>query len=319
MAEIFKATDLYLVAWLTLVQIIDYFRAWAKPDEVEIQFVTHRTDKTDQILVFLFCAILVTLPVYKPRNLRVRAKRLTQLVGAQPRGPHKVRPPMIVRESLVFFPLIHRRPAHKNDVFTRCRRRRLHADCEDAQKSNEQKTFHHGWRMDYLCWMQKCASNRANCSRFALRSEALTFQTRPRHAAHRRRLQQLNFIAHEIFPCLPSVNQREHVAANQRLGQQRPLIVFRSHHKPLRARAHNREQIALVQLRHFPVQRKEITRLAYGPDDVDFVNFPLGFTLTRSRIPALTLAHSFTLTWRFASASRARDRAEGCGEGTRFC
>ena len=67
MAEIFKAADLYLVTWLTLVQIIDHFRAWAKPDEVEIQFVTHRTDKADQILVFLFCAILVTLPIYKPR------------------------------------------------------------------------------------------------------------------------------------------------------------------------------------------------------------------------------------------------------------
>src|SRR5437867_8150724 len=185
MAEIFKAADLYLVAWLTLVQIIDYFRAWAKPDQLEIIFFTHTIDQADQILVFLFSAVLVTLPVHKPRNLRIRAKRPTQLVGAQPRGPDKVRPPMIVRESLVFFPLIHRRPADKNDVFTRCRRRRLRADCEDAQKSNEQETFHHGWRMDYLCWMQKCASGRANCSRFAVRSEALTFQTRPRRAAHR--------------------------------------------------------------------------------------------------------------------------------------
>src|SRR4029077_7013262 len=43
------------------------------------------------------------------------------------------------------------------------------------------------------------------------------------------RLQQLNFIAHEIFPCLPFVNQRELVAANQRLGRQRPRIVVRSH------------------------------------------------------------------------------------------
>src|SRR5436309_7146547 len=280
MAEIFTATDLYLVAWLTLVQIIDYFRAWAKPDEVEIQFVTHRTDKTDQILVFLFCAILVTLPVYKPRNLRIRAKRLTQLFAAQPRGPHKVRPPMIVREGLVFFPLIHRRPAHKNDVFTRCRRRRLQADCEDAQKSNEQKTFHHGWRMDYLCGPRNCASG-------AARSPSAPDR-------HRRcRLQRLDLMTDEIIPGLPSTNQRELVAANQRLGRQRPRIVIGSHHKPVRARAHNREQIALVQFRHFPIQRKEITRLAYGPDDVDFVNFPLGFTLTRSRIPALTLVHSF--------------------------
>src|SRR5207247_7224629 len=75
-----------------------------------------------------------------------------------------------------------------------------------------------------------------------------------------------------------------------------------------------------MQLRHFPIQRKEITRLAYRPNNVDFVNFPLGFTLTRTRIPALTLAHSFTLTWRFASTSRDRDRAErreGWGAGAR--
>src|SRR5947207_10980835 len=66
-----------------------------------------------------------------------------------------------------------------------------------------------------------------------------------------------------------------------------------------------------MQLRHFPIQRKEITRLAYRPNNIDFVNFPLGFTLTCTRIPALTLAHSFTLTWRFASASQYRDRGEG--------
>src|SRR6516225_6009408 len=113
----------------------------------------------------------------------------------------------------------------------------------------------------------------------------------------------------EIIPGLPSTNQRELVAANQRLGRQRPRIVVGSHHKPVCARAHDREQIALMQLRHFPIQRKEITRLAYGPDNVDFSNLPLGLSLTRTRIPALTLAHSFTLTWRFASASRDRNRA----------
>src|SRR5436309_9991516 len=121
MAEIFKAADLYLVAWLTLVQIIDYFRAWAKPDQLEIIFFTHTIDQADQILVFLFCAVLVTLPVDKPRNLRVRTELLAQLFGAQPGSPHKVRPPMVVRDSLIFFPLIHRRPAHKDDVLTRSR------------------------------------------------------------------------------------------------------------------------------------------------------------------------------------------------------
>src|SRR6266481_2934548 len=107
------------------------------------------------------------------------------------------------------------------------------------------------------------------------------------------------------MPATVAKFQRELVAANQRLGRQRPRIVVGSHHKPVRAGAHNREQIALMQLRHFPIQRKEITRLAYGPDNVDLFNpLPLSLTLTRTRLPALTLAHSFTLTWRFASACR---------------
>src|SRR5258708_37406999 len=88
----------------------------------------------------------------------------------------------------------------------------------------------------------------------------------------------VDLAAHEIFPCLPFANQRELAAANQRLGRQRPRIVVGSHHKPVRARAHDREQIALMQLRHFPIQRKEITGLAYRPNNVDLFN-PLPLSL----------------------------------------
>src|SRR5207247_11306086 len=114
-----------------------------------------------------------------------------------------------------------------------------------------------------------------------------------------RRLQQTWFhlSARQILPSLPLSNQRELVAANKHFGWQPPRIIIRSHHKSVGTSAHDCEQIALVQLWHLPIQRKEITRLAYRPDDIDLFrsSFACAFVLT--------LAHNFTLTWRFASAS----------------
>src|SRR5206468_1222069 len=127
-----------------------------------------------------------------------------------------------------------------------------------------------------------------------------------------RRLQQTCFhlSAHQILPSLPFSNQLELVAAYQRLCGQRTRIVIRSHHKSVGTSAHDCEQIALAQLWHLPIQRKEITRLAYRPDDIDLFrsSFACAFVLT--------LAHNFTLTWRFASASPFE--GEGWGEGARL-
>ena len=64
--------------------------------------------------------------------------------------------------------------------------------------------------------------------------------------------------AHQIFPRLPLANQRKLIAANQRFRRQRTRIVIRSHHKPVCASAHDGEQIAFMELRHLPIQRKEI-------------------------------------------------------------
>ena len=76
-------------------------------------------------------------------------------------------------------------------------------------------------------------------------------------------------LAHEVFPCLPLPDQRELIAANQRFCRQRTRIVIRRHHKSVRARAHDCEQIAFVQFGHFPVERKKIAGLAYRPDNID--------------------------------------------------
>src|SRR6476620_7865287 len=112
--------------------------AWAKPDEIEIKLVANRTDEADQVLMLLLCALLVTLPVNKPCNLSIRPELGAQLFGAQARSPHKVCPPMIVRKGLVLFPLIHRRAAHQNDVFTRSGWRGLRDKGEDREKNDEQ-------------------------------------------------------------------------------------------------------------------------------------------------------------------------------------
>src|SRR6266496_1120458 len=86
-----------------------------------------------------------------------------------------------------------------------------------------------------------------------------------------RRLQQTCFhlSAYQVLPSLPLSNQRELVAANKHFGWQPPRIVIRSHHKSVGTSAHDCEQIALMQLWHLPIQCKEITRLAYRPDDID--------------------------------------------------
>ena len=64
-------------------------------------------------------------------------------------------------------------------------------------------------------------------------------------------------------------DQREFIAADQRFCRSRTRIVVRRHHKSVRANAHDREQIAFVQFGHFSVERKEIARLTYRPDNID--------------------------------------------------
>src|SRR6266550_1536055 len=137
MPEKFEIDDLHLVPRLSIVDIIDDLVSGTKPNQIDIKFVANRTNQADQILVLLLCAVHVTLLVNKPRDLRIRPDLLTQLFGAQTRRPHKVRPPMIVRNSLVFFPLIHRWPTNQEYVFTPGRRRGLQTERDHRQTACE--------------------------------------------------------------------------------------------------------------------------------------------------------------------------------------
>ena len=105
MPEIFEIHDLHLVSRLSVVHIIDDLVARAKPDEIDVKFVANRVNETDQILVLLFGAVLVSLPVNEPGDLRIRPELGAQLLGAQTSGAHKVRPPMIVRVQPCIFPI----------------------------------------------------------------------------------------------------------------------------------------------------------------------------------------------------------------------
>ena len=117
MPEIFKTCNLHLASWLALVQVVDHLRPSIKPDKIQIEFFAHRIDQGDQILVFLFRAIQIALFINQPGNLCIRTELGAQLFGAQTRGAHKVRPPMIVRIKFVFFPLIQGRSADHDDIF----------------------------------------------------------------------------------------------------------------------------------------------------------------------------------------------------------
>lgn len=117
MPEILEVGDLHLVAPGAGVEVIDDFATFVEPDEVDVELVAHGADQADQILMFLLGTIEITLFINQPCDLRVRPDLIAKLFGPQTRCTNKIRPPMIVRRGFVFFPLIHRRPAHQENVF----------------------------------------------------------------------------------------------------------------------------------------------------------------------------------------------------------
>src|SRR6478735_6547363 len=75
----------------------------------------------------------------------------------------------------------------------------------------------------------------------------------------------LHLLAHQIFPRLPLPDHRELVATNERFRPKRTRIVVRRHHKPVRARAHDCEQIAFAQFGHVAAERKKSPDSHTGP------------------------------------------------------
>ena len=61
LAEIFKPGDPHPFTVLAIVQIIDDVDAVAEPNELQIEFVSHGFDQTDQVLIFLRLTIEITL------------------------------------------------------------------------------------------------------------------------------------------------------------------------------------------------------------------------------------------------------------------
>src|SRR5215217_2951073 len=83
MPEVFEVHNLHLVSWLPVVDIIDDLLARTEPNEVDIKFVANRANQTDQILVLLFRAVLVTLPVNEPGDFRIGSGLAAYLFSAQ--------------------------------------------------------------------------------------------------------------------------------------------------------------------------------------------------------------------------------------------
>src|ERR1022692_1273318 len=141
MSKVFETADLHAIARLAVVQIIDHVAAVAEVNDIEMEFLAHRINEADQILLFLLRAIEITLLVNEPGNLSVRAKLRAQLVGAQASGMDKVGPPMIVRLRFVFFPLLERGSADEQDIFASNSRARTSGECQ-SEKGYDQQLFH---------------------------------------------------------------------------------------------------------------------------------------------------------------------------------
>ena len=118
MSEILEAGDLQPFAIVAVVQIIDHIVAVSEPNKVEIKLVPHGFDQTEQVLIFLWLAIEITLFVNEPGDLRVRAETVAEFFGAESRGADEICPPMIVRLSFILLPLFQGRPANHDDPFT---------------------------------------------------------------------------------------------------------------------------------------------------------------------------------------------------------
>src|SRR5205809_5545276 len=99
MPEEFEVDDSNAVARLTVVKIIDDLRALVEVNKIQIKFLAHGIDVTEQILMLLLGTIDVALLVNQPGDLRVGAEFFSQLLGADAGGAHKIRPPVIVRIS----------------------------------------------------------------------------------------------------------------------------------------------------------------------------------------------------------------------------
>ena len=120
MSEIFEARYLQAFAVLAVVQVVDHLAPVLKINQVEMKLLPHRIDVADQVLVFLFGPVEITLLINKHGNHGVRPELGTHLFSAQACGVEEVCPPMIVRVGFVLLPLMQGRAAHEQNVFAAC-------------------------------------------------------------------------------------------------------------------------------------------------------------------------------------------------------
>src|ERR1051326_7001765 len=119
MPEIFKPENLYFSSrsLVAIIDVVDYLVAGIEPNQIQIVFVAHRPDVTEQVLVLLLGAIEIALFVNEPGNGLIGTKLGPELFGPETGGMDKVRPPMIMRVGFVLFPLFQRRAADEDDPF----------------------------------------------------------------------------------------------------------------------------------------------------------------------------------------------------------
>src|SRR5205814_7179301 len=117
-------------------------------NKMQIKFVTHGIDVTDQIDSVLLSPLDVGGLVNQPRYHEVRSKLLAQLLGPNSGGMHEICPPMIMRLGLVFLPLVEGDATDQDNPFAlrHIGRRDGPREGESKNCSQWEESFRHNCR-----------------------------------------------------------------------------------------------------------------------------------------------------------------------------
>ncbi len=116
--EVFEIRDLHACTWLSSVQIVDQLFLCAEEDKGGLEFLLDGPQVGEEIPFFLSCAATnVGGLVDKPSDHGVRTVLGSKLLQTNAGSMDKIRPPVIMRDFLEFFPLDQRGAARDHDIF----------------------------------------------------------------------------------------------------------------------------------------------------------------------------------------------------------
>ena len=117
MAVEFEIGNLHAVAWFALVEVVDDFRAFVEPDEVDAVFVAHGDDVGYEIDFILSLGAAVVAGAMDEPGDGGTWVLLLDFLNADAGGADEISPPAVVRIGFVFFPFLEGGAATEENVF----------------------------------------------------------------------------------------------------------------------------------------------------------------------------------------------------------